>query len=81
MLYEILVLGLLKSSESKSLVFSWSPKLTVGPCCSSPASQQGYPFDPRSCEICGERSGTEEIFSEYFGFLCPFSFHQLLHIH
>jgi hypothetical protein len=36
----------------------------------------------RSCEVCGEQSGTEAgTFTEYFGFPCQFAFHRLLHIH
>jgi hypothetical protein len=35
----------------------------------------------RSCGICGGQSGTGVGFSEYFGFLCQFSFHRLLHTH
>jgi hypothetical protein len=35
----------------------------------------------RSCGICGRQSGTGQVFSEYFGFPCQFSFHRLLHTH
>jgi hypothetical protein len=28
-----------------------------------------------------DKVGLEQVFSEYFGFLCQFSFHQLLHNH
>jgi hypothetical protein len=31
--------------------------------------------------ICGGQSDTGEGYLEYFGFLCQFSFHRLLHIH
>jgi excinuclease UvrABC nuclease subunit len=31
--------------------------------------------------ICGEQSDTGVDFFEYFGFLCQFSFHQLLHVY
>jgi hypothetical protein len=34
-----------------------------------------------SCGICGGQSGIGQVFSEYFGFPCQFSFHRLLHIH
>jgi hypothetical protein len=34
-----------------------------------------------SCEICGGESGSGASFSEYFGFPCQSSFHQLLHNH
>jgi hypothetical protein len=33
----------------------------------------------RSCEICGGQSGVIGVLSQYFGFLCRFSFHRLLH--
>jgi hypothetical protein len=33
------------------------------------------------CGICDEQSGIGAGFSEYFGFPCQFSFHQMLHIY
>jgi hypothetical protein len=33
------------------------------------------------CGICGGLRGNGLVFSEYFGFPCPFSFHRMLHIH
>jgi hypothetical protein len=40
-------------------------------------------FYPRSGHVgfVLEKVALEQVFSEYFGFLCQFSFHQLLHIH
>jgi hypothetical protein len=35
----------------------------------------------RSCGICDGQSGRGQVFSEYIGFSCQFSFHRLLHIH
>jgi hypothetical protein len=35
----------------------------------------------RSYGICGGQSGTGQVFSEYFGFPCQFSFHRLFCIH
>jgi hypothetical protein len=35
----------------------------------------------RSSWICGGQSGAEQVTSEYFGFPCQSSFHQLLHNH
>jgi hypothetical protein len=35
----------------------------------------------RLCGICGGQNGTEVRFTEYFGFPCHLSFHQLLHIY
>jgi hypothetical protein len=35
----------------------------------------------RACGICGGQSGTGQVFSEYFGSSCQFSFHRLLHTH
>jgi hypothetical protein len=33
------------------------------------------------CGICGGRSGTGQVFSEYFGFPCKYIIPPLLHIH
>jgi hypothetical protein len=33
------------------------------------------------CGICGGQSGTRQVFSEYFGFLCKYIIPLLLHIH
>jgi hypothetical protein len=35
----------------------------------------------RSCGIFGGQNALEQVFSEYFGFLCQFSLHWLLHTH
>jgi hypothetical protein len=35
----------------------------------------------KSCGICGGGTGTGQVFSEYFGFPCQFSFNRLLRIH
>jgi hypothetical protein len=35
----------------------------------------------RSCGICGGQMELGQVFSEYYGFPCQFSFHRLLYIH
>jgi hypothetical protein len=45
--------------------------------------QQQSGFDSRSGLVgfMVDKVALGQVFSEYFGFLCQFSFHQLLHIH
>jgi hypothetical protein len=63
-------------------------KLKLRPCHSSggysPASHRGGPgFDPRSGLVgfVVDKVALGQVFSEYFGLPCQFSFHRLLHIH
>jgi hypothetical protein len=56
-----------------------------GPCHSSVA---GFPtrwpgFDPRSDHVgfVVDKMTAEQVFSEYYGFSCHFSFHQMIHTH
>jgi hypothetical protein len=42
-----------------------------------------FSFDPRSSDVgfVVDKVALGQVFSEYFGFPCQFSFHRLLHIH
>jgi hypothetical protein len=42
-----------------------------------------FRFDPRSGHVgfVVDKVALEQVFSEYFGFPCQFSFHRLLHTH
>jgi hypothetical protein len=73
------------SLKTTEITFSRKLKVNsyVRPChnsgCQLPAAR--VPAQVKSCGICGAKSGTGQVFSEYFGFPCQISFHRLLYIH
>jgi hypothetical protein len=62
--------------QQRQLQATWRGQTTV-------LSPRRLGFDPRSSHVgfVVDKVGQGQVFFEYFGFSCQFSFHRLLHIH